>query len=202
MVSATVPIRRRAGSPTACTARRPSWIRRPLPGPTPASGARARRPRVLRIARRGVHSSRHLRGRHRAPAAAARPRSGRRRGRHRPPGIARRPRRHRHRDHAGGRVPGIAQLGVRRRPSLCPPIHLRRPARVAATGRRLSLTESERHPGCCLQPPGARGQLPGGVRALLHRSLQDAMGRGRQLRWCGRRRRAPPLRGERPGVGA
>ena len=86
--SARGPIRCRASSRRACTARRASSTRRRSAGPTPAGAAsRARDLGDLRAARRHVHARGHVRGRRRAAALPARPR------------------RHRDRAHAGRGVP-------------------------------------------------------------------------------------------------
>ena len=76
------------------------------------------RPRVLRAARRHLHGGRDLRGGHPAPAPAGRARD------------------HRDRADAGRRVPGLAQLGLRRRPPVRAAVHLWRTARPPAPGRR------------------------------------------------------------------
>ena len=52
-----------------------------------------------------------------------------------------------------------------------------------------------------LQPPRPRGQLPGRVRPVLHRPLQDAVGHRDQLRRPRQRGRAPSLRRERALLG-
>ena len=95
------PTRRRAGSPTACTARRRSSTRPRSPWTDAAGrGAAAARARALRAARRHVHAPRARSTR--SIDAPRRPR---------------RARRHGHRAHAGRPVPRRAQLGLRRRRS-------------------------------------------------------------------------------------
>ena len=113
--------------------------------------SRARRARLLRAPRRRVHAGGHVRGDHSAPG---------------PPGRARR---HRDRADADRRVPGLAQLGLRRRASVGAAIDLRRAARSAAPRRRLPRAGPVGHPRRRLQPPRPRGQLSRRVRPVLRR---------------------------------
>ena len=114
-----------------------------------------------------------------------------------------RARRHRGRDHAGGRVPRRARLGLRRRLHLRRPVLLRRPAGAGRVRRRGPPPRPGGDPRRRLQPPrrvGRRGD--GGLRALLHRQVRDAVGQGDELR---RRRLRPGARmgvPERRGLGA
>ena len=181
--SARAPIRCRATSRTACTARRGSSPRRRFAW-TDAGwrGVRARRSRRLRAARRHVHARGHVRGRRRAAAAPARPR------------------RHRRRADAGGGVPGRAQLGLRRRLPVRAARRLRRPRRPQAPGRRLPRARPRADPRRRLQPPRSGGELPRRLRPLLHRPLPHAVGRRPQLRRPGQRRGAALLRRQRAAL--
>ena len=110
-------------------------------------------------------------------------------------------RRHRHRADAGRRVPGLAQLGLRRRPSLRAAVHVRRPAGAAPARRRLPRAGPAVVLDVVYNHLGPGGQLPRRVRALLHRPLPDAVGHRGQLRRPRRRRGAPALRRERAALG-
>ena len=78
-----------------------------------------------------------------------------------------------------GRVPRLAQLGLRRRPPVRAAVDLWRTARAPPAGRRRPRLRAERRARRGLQPPRPRGQLPGRVRPVLHRPLQDALGHRR-----------------------
>ena len=125
---------------------------------------RAGRQRHLRAARRHVHRRGHARC-GRRPAG--------------PPG---RPRRHPRRAAAAGRFPGRQRLGLRRRRAVRGARAVRRPGGAAAVRRRLPRQGTRRLPRRRLQPPRAGRQLPGRVRAVLHRPLRDPVGLGDQPR--------------------
>ena len=147
--------------------------------------ARDRRGRSdhLRAARGHVHVRGHLRRGHRAAAGAARPG------------------RHRDRDHAGGRVSRRPQLGLRRRFALRGAEQLRRPERPQAAGGCGAPRRPRRAARRGVQPPRARGELPGRVRSLLLRPLPDGVGRGLQPRRPRQRRGAAVPRGQRGLLG-
>ena len=142
-------------------------------------GRPARTLRLLRAARRDLHARGDLRCRHPAPAAAGR--SGSDRGG----------------TDAGRPVPRLAQLGLRRGRSLRRPELLRRARKPEAPGRCLPRRRTGRGARRGLQPPRAGGQLPEGVRPVLHRSLPHALGGCRQPRRTRQRRGPALLRGER-----
>ena len=165
------PIRARAGSRTACAARRacstPARSRWTDDGWTPP----ALRDLVLYELHVGTFTPEgtfeaaipHLRG-------------------------AARARRHRDRADAGRRVPGPPRLGLRRRLHLRAALGVRRPARPAAARRRRARRGPRGDPRRRLQPPrrvGRRGD--GGVRPVPDRQVRDALGQGGQPR-----RRASP----------
>ncbi len=139
----------------------------------------ARRAHLLRAARRDVLARRNLRRRRReAPPPA-------------------RPRRHRDRADAGGDLSRRSQLGLRRRVAVRPARIVRRTRGAARPGGCLPCARAGAVPRRRLQPPRTGGELPPGLRPVLHRSLQDALGRGAQLRRARQRRGAPLLRRQR-----
>ena len=132
----------------ARAARRRAWrrawwsIRGATSGSNPAWAGRPwARGGALRAARRHVHARGHVRRR----AAPARP-SGR-------------ARRHRDRADAGRRLPGPAQLGLRRRAAVRARSRLRQPGRPQAPGRRGARPRADGVPRRRLQPLRARRQL-------------------------------------------
>ncbi len=143
-------------------------------------GGSAREPRRLRAARRHVLPVRNLRRRRREAAAARGPGS------------------HRSRADAARRLPGRAQLGLRRRLPLRARALLRRPRRPAPARRRDAPPGSRRVARRRLQPlrPG-RGLLGALQPALLLPGSPDSLGRRAQPRWAVERPGARLLRGER-----
>ena len=129
---------------TVSTRRRPRPLGRHRSGALRVDGSgilrsRARRARLLRAPRRRVHAAGHVRGDHSAPGAAGRAR------------------RHRGRADADRRVPGLSQLGLRRRASVGAAIDLRRTARSAALRRRLSRARRLGLSRRRVQPPRSEG---------------------------------------------
>ncbi len=142
--------------------------RRRLEGPA------ARALRLLRASRRHLHARGNLRRDHPAPAATGR--SGSDRG-----GAD-----------AGRAVSRHAQLGLRRRRALRGTELLRRPRGAQAPGRRLPCTGARRGARRRLQPSRPGGELPAGVRSVLHGSIPNPLGRSAQLRRA-RQRRGPAV---------
>ena len=103
---------------------------------------------------------------------------------------------------AGGRVPRPLGLGLRRRRPVRAQRDLRRARGAQAAGRRLPRPGPGRDPRRRLQPPRAVGELPGRVRALLHRPLRHAVGRGGQPRRARQRPGAGVRARQRPDVAA
>ena len=99
-----------------------------------------------------------------------------------------------------GQFPGTPQLGLRRRAPLRGAGQLRRAARPAAARGRLPRRGPRDLPGRRLQPFRPGGELPGRVRPILQRPLQDPVGRRRQLRRARLRRGARLRAGQRPDV--
>ena len=77
------------------------------------------------------------------------------------------------------RVPGRAQLGLRRRASLRAAAALRRPGGAAPARERRARARPRRGARRRLQPRRAGGELPRPLRPVLHRDVQDAVGTAR-----------------------
>ena len=137
----------------------------------PGAGGKRR----LRAPRGHLHSRRHARRRHRAPALPGRAGGGHGRA------------------HAPGGLPRPSWLGLRRGGPVGRPRGLRRPAGAGPPGGRRPRPRARGVPGRGLQPPGTRREPPGGLRPLLHRRPPHPLGPGRQLR-PGRQRPGAGLR--------
>ncbi len=125
----------------------------------------------LRITHWHVYAAGYLRRRRCAPEGSAR--SGRNGGR----------------NHAGRRVSRRAQLGDTTAWGCMPRNrHMGGPDGLKRLVNACHQMGPRRRPRRRLQPRRPRGQLPGGIRAVLHQRLSHSMGGRHQLRWPGQRR--------------